>query len=109
MVANLIVMKSFQLLIVAKGGRVRTYRNIVKVRQHEENTDNRDQRQEDAAHRRLPTSRSIDLTPSITSKGRQTHKKPTKDIRDAQCNQLSVRTQIDVLEYRATTLRLTGS
>jgi hypothetical protein len=66
------------------------YRNVIKVWQQKVNADNRDQRQEDTAHRRSASSALVDFASSIATEGWQSHEHTTDQICHTKCNELAI-------------------
>jgi len=59
-----------------------THGQIVKVGEEKKNADQGDDAKEDTAHWRLAARRCINLTPTIATKGRQSHEATTNEIGD---------------------------
>ncbi len=72
-----------------------TYRQIVKVRQEEQDGNERDHAQEDGAHRALPPRLLVDLAPAVAAKGWQGHETPADEIGYPECYQLAICTELD--------------
>ena len=68
-----------------------TYRYVVEVRQQPNRADDRDDRQQDTAHRRLSTRAGVDLTSTVASKSWDGHEDTTDHVSKTKSNQLSVR------------------
>lgn len=75
-----------------------TYRQVVKVREQEENAQQRDETEEDGAHRALAARLLVHLASTIPSKRRDTAEAPTDKVCDTEGNQLAVRTQLHALD-----------
>lgn len=75
-----------------------THGYIVKRRQQEENTKNRNDTQEHAAHGRPPTRRRRHFTPSVPAERGQRHERASQDIRGPESHELAVRAERDVLD-----------
>lgn len=64
---------------------------VVEVWQHEDCAQDRDEGEEDGAHRRKTTSRGINLRSSVAAESRKCHEQAASNVGSAQCNELTVR------------------
>lgn len=75
-----------------------TYRQVVEVREQEENAEQGDETEEDGAHRALSASLLVHLASAIPSKRRDATEAPTHKVCNTEGDQLAIRTQLHALD-----------